>query len=57
MDDTHKRIGEEFSICGTCGYERGFHVSFEKRGTKFEVVLICPECGQRFRVGWVTSLA
>ena len=47
---------EEFRICPACGYERGFHVSFlknEAEGTPpYRIVLICPNCGARFDVGW-----
>ncbi len=51
-----KQIGKEFHICDKCGYERGFHVSFERGDDSHEIVLICPSCGQRYRVGWkVTS--
>jgi hypothetical protein len=47
-----KEIGKAFHTCDGCGYERGFHVSFERRDGYHEIVLICPSCGQRFRVGW-----
>jgi len=56
METINKKIDEEFSVCDTCGYDRGFHVSFVKEGGGFQAVLICPECGQRFRVGWATPL-
>jgi predicted RNA-binding Zn-ribbon protein involved in translation (DUF1610 family) len=42
-----KQIGDEFHTCDTCGYDRGFHVSFERGETRWEIVLICPNCGQR----------
>jgi transcription elongation factor Elf1 len=51
-----KQIGDEFHTCETCGYERGFHVSFERREARCETVLICPNCGQRYRVGWKVIL-
>jgi RNase P subunit RPR2 len=51
-----KLIGNKFHICDKCRYERGFHVSFERKDDHHEIVLICPSCGQRYRVGWkVTS--
>ncbi|MFA6002383.1 MAG: hypothetical protein WC828_09800 [Thermoleophilia bacterium] len=51
-----KVASEEFHICEICGYERGFHTSFQRREEGFEVILICPECGQRYRVGWTVKL-
>lgn len=42
---------EEFRKCPTCGYERGFHVSFRKEGDSFKVRFICPECGSSFDLG------
>jgi RNase P subunit RPR2 len=47
-----KQIGKEFHICDKCRYGRGFHVSFERRDDHQEIVLICPGCGQHYRVGW-----
>ena len=48
----------EFRICPTCGYELGFHVSFlqDINEKKFKIILICPNCGARFNVGWKLSL-
>jgi len=56
-------VEKEFHICPDCGYERGFHASVVNampnrdtpvRSTRevFCVILICPECGARFDVGW-----
>ena len=44
----------EVRRCPSCGYEDGFHVSFrfETKGSSAEVVLICPNCHARFRLGW-----
>lgn len=47
-----KQIDREFHTCDKCRYERGFHVSFEGKDGHNEIVLICPSCGQRYRVGW-----
>ncbi len=44
---------EEFRKCATCGYERGFHVSFRKEGDAIQVHFICPECGSSFDLGLV----
>jgi predicted RNA-binding Zn-ribbon protein involved in translation (DUF1610 family) len=51
-----KQIGDEYHTCDKCGYDRGFHVSFERGETRREIVLICPNCGQRYRVGWKVTL-
>ena len=56
-------VEKEFHTCPDCGYERGFHASVVNampnrdtpvRSTRevFCVILICPECGARFDVGW-----
>ncbi len=47
-----KHIGKEFHVCEKCRYERGFHVSLERKDDHHEIVLICPNCGRRYRVGW-----
>jgi len=52
MSLIEKKVGEELHVCETCGYERGFHVSFKRHGELFEVILICPECVQRYDVNW-----
>jgi len=57
------KVNEEFHICPSCGYDLGFHTSFVSmnaskdnpiKSTKdvFQVILICPECGARFDIGW-----
>ena len=51
-----KKVGKEFRVCDTCGYDRGFHVSFVEGRSQYEVVLICPQCGQRFKVRWKVKL-
>jgi len=45
-------LGEEFRICPKCGYELGFHSSFQRAERGYWIVLICPECGARYDVGW-----
>ena len=44
----------ELYRCPSCDYSDGFHVSFRmgKTDRKAEVVLICPSCHSRFRIGW-----
>jgi len=57
------KIEDEFRICPGCGYEYGFHTSFINahankedpvKSTRelYRVILICPECGARYDVGW-----
>ncbi len=44
--------------CPVCGYNDGFHVSFQMEGGKKEgeIILICPNCHQRFQMGWQVRL-
>jgi len=56
MDTIEKDIYKEFHVCDKCSYERGFHVSFVKREETFEIVLICPNCGQSYKVKWDVEL-
>ncbi|MEE8402031.1 MAG: hypothetical protein V3R86_07760 [Candidatus Hydrothermarchaeaceae archaeon] len=51
-----KEIEKEFHICDKCGYDLGFHVSFERVQDIYEIILICPKCGQRYRPGWNVEL-
>jgi uncharacterized protein with PIN domain len=46
-------LAEEFRICPQCSYELGFHSSFLLDGAAgYRIILICPECGARYDVGW-----
>lgn len=56
-------VENELHTCPDCGYERGFHTSFVSTGPNSDpparsprevhrVILICPECGARYDVGW-----
>lgn len=60
-------VKDEFRVCPNCGYDRGFHSTLVSRSpnadglTRFtkvlyRVVLVCPECGARYDVGWRVSL-
>ena len=60
------KVTEELHICLSCGYGRGFHTSFLNvnstrdnpvKSTRevYRVILICPECGARYDVGWRVS--
>jgi hypothetical protein len=51
-DITMIELAEEFRICPQCGYELGFHSSFLRSGEGYRIILICPECGARYDVGW-----
>ena len=55
--------GNELHTCPSCGYALGFHTSFVRTGPDrntpatsirgvHRVILICPECGARYDVGW-----
>ena len=59
-------VGDEFRVCHACGYDYGFHTSFlmvnagkdsPVKSTRevYRVILICPECGARYDVGWRVS--
>ena len=65
---TTVKAGSEFRVCLSCGYELGFHTSFlgtnadkdnPVKSTRevFRVILICPECGARYDVGWRVSFS
>ena len=47
----------EVSTCPVCGYTDGFHVSFLLPAGKTEgdIRLICPNCHERFDIGWKVS--
>jgi hypothetical protein len=56
-------VENELHTCPACGYDRGFHTSFVRTGPDgntpvtstreiHRVILICPECGARYDVGW-----
>ena len=58
----------ELHTCPACGYKLGFHTSFVCTGEVREnsvkpsreacrVILICPECGARYDVGWLVSFS
>jgi len=56
MEVKEKKIEKEFYVCDNCGYNKGFHVSFIKQRGYFEIVLICPECGQKYDIKWKVTL-
>nr|WP_320161878.1 hypothetical protein [uncultured Methanoregula sp.] len=62
------KVTDELHICPSCGYERGFHTTFLNvnsvkdnpvKSTRevFRVILVCPECGARYDVGWRVTFA
>ncbi|MFH1327792.1 MAG: hypothetical protein ABIH76_02920 [Candidatus Bathyarchaeota archaeon] len=52
----NKNIVKDFHVCGSCGYNRGFHVSFVKAKKDYEAILFCPQCGNRFKIEWNVKL-
>lgn len=49
---------ETIRICTRCGYGRGFHVAFEPAESgQLRLLLICPSCGQSYRLGWLIPAA
>ncbi len=49
--------GEEFNRCMTCGYENGFHSTFfPGPDGRYDVILVCPHCSQRYGLGLVVEL-
>ena len=63
-----QKPGDELHACPACGYALGFHTSFVSanagrdnpiKSTRevYRVILICPECGARYDVGWRVSFA
>ncbi len=45
---------DEFRVCPSCGYGRGFHVFFRRSGEAVSIGLICPSCGRSFDLGWIS---
>lgn len=45
-------IKRDLRKCPQCSYEFGFHISFLKDGDDKRLILICPDCGGRYDVGW-----
>ncbi len=47
---------EEFRVCPSCGYERGFHVFLRAgREGRTAIGLVCPGCGQSYDAGSITG--
>ncbi|OGW38211.1 MAG: hypothetical protein A2Y97_08980 [Nitrospirae bacterium RBG_13_39_12] len=46
---------QEFRVCPTCNYQKGFHVFFKNAKGKTRIGLICPNCGQSYDLGWLTT--
>lgn len=45
-------LEDEFRVCRNCSYELGFHYSFLPEEKAHKIILICPNCGARYDVGW-----
>lgn len=63
----HLVVENELHVCPDCGYALAFHTSFVRAGIGkdspvrttrdvFRVILICPECGARYDIGWRVPL-
>ncbi len=46
---------EDFRVCLNCEYQKGFHVAFRKVKGRIKIIVICPNCGQSYDLGWATS--
>lgn len=49
-------IMDEFRVCPSCEYTRGFHAAFRRDPEGVRIVFICPECGASFDLGIIDSL-
>jgi hypothetical protein len=45
-------VMKEIRVCPACNYGRGFHVSFESEQHETQICLICPGCGQSYKLSW-----
>lgn len=65
---TFLTVEDELHTCPACGYALGFHTSFINanavkdnpiKSTRevYRVIMICPECGARYDVGWRISFS
>jgi hypothetical protein len=45
-------LSGKVDTCPMCGYADGFHVSFNGRVDRINIILICPECHTRFDPHW-----
>jgi len=50
------QVKDEFRICLVCGHDMGFQTSIVRDGAQTKVILICPECGARYDIGWTVDL-
>jgi hypothetical protein len=48
---------KDFRICPKCDYGRGFHVSLHETEDGQSVMLICPDCGQSYALGWAVQIS
>ncbi|AFR67611.1 hypothetical protein Pcar_3461 [Syntrophotalea carbinolica DSM 2380] len=47
----------DFRICPKCQYGRGFHVSLHETDDGLSIMLICPDCGQSYILGWRVEIS
>ncbi|MGE4545064.1 MAG: hypothetical protein AB7D06_13235 [Pedobacter sp.] len=48
---------KDFRICPKCQYGRGFHVALHEVEEGMSVMLICPDCGQSYALGWAVEIS
>ncbi|NLO73538.1 MAG: hypothetical protein GX100_05425 [candidate division WS1 bacterium] len=60
-----RRVLDVFEMCEKCEYDKGFQVALLRRradaGTtvskeRLRLILICPQCGQRYDIGWAVEV-
>ncbi|MDY6863498.1 MAG: hypothetical protein SV062_11005 [Thermodesulfobacteriota bacterium] len=56
MEKEIRKIDADKSVdtCPACGYSDGFHVSFKIYNETRNIILICPQCHERFDPDWKT---
>jgi len=45
-------LDKSIDTCPVCGYSDGFHVSFKRHNETINIILICPQCHERFDPNW-----
>ena len=65
LNTLERRIQDVFEACEQCEYDRGFQIALIKRRAdagstlgreKLRIILVCPQCGQRYDIGWAVEL-
>lgn len=52
------KVEKSLTSCPSCNYKDGFHIGFLTMGNSElnEIILICPNCHERFKIGWGIKL-